>query len=262
MAVSAHPHVERQRWRLLSNLVRAADGPLAVLGLLWLVLIVVDLVHGLSPLLDRLSLIVWALFAFQFAAEFTIAPRKLVYLRHHWLAAASLAVPALRVARVARAVRVVRMARIARGSRMIRLLGSTNRVMGALRATMARRGFTYIVALSSAVLLAGAAGMESFERGVSPAFSSFGSSLWWTAMILTTMGSEAWPHTAAGRILCLLLSLYAFAVFGYITAMLATFFIDRDADDAHAAVAGAKALQRIEEELAAIHARLDDLARP
>lgn len=33
-------------------------------------------------------------------------------------------------------------------------------------------------------------------------------------MLLTTMGSEYWPQTAEGRILCLLLSVYAFAVFG------------------------------------------------
>jgi len=36
---------------------------------------------------------------------------------------------------------------------------------------------------------------------------------------------------------CFLLALYAFAVFGYVTATLATFFIDRDADSEEAKVA-------------------------
>ncbi len=40
-------------------------------------------------------------------------------------------------------------------------------------------------------------------------------------MIMTTMGS--WPQTPEGRVLCLLLAVYAFAVFGYVTAMLAAF---------------------------------------
>ena len=43
------------------------------------------------------------------------------------------------------------------------------------------------------------------------------------------MGSEYWPKTVEGQTLCLLLALYAFSVFGYVTAALASFFIDRDA---------------------------------
>lgn len=42
----------------------------------------------------------------------------------------------------------------------------------------------------------------------------FGSSLWWTAMLLTTMDSEYWPRTPEGRLIWLALSVYAFAVFG------------------------------------------------
>lgn len=49
-------------------------------------------------------------------------------------------------------------------------------------------------------------------------------------MIMTTMGSAYWPQTDAGRVLCLLLSLYAFAVFGYVTALLASFFVGRDVE--------------------------------
>jgi voltage-gated potassium channel len=48
-------------------------------------------------------------------------------------------------------------------------------------------------------------------------------------MLLTTMGSEHWPQSAEGRLVCLLLSVYAFAMFGYITATLASFFIGGDA---------------------------------
>lgn len=51
-------------------------------------------------------------------------------------------------------------------------------------------------------------------------------------MLLTTMGSEYWPQTAEGRILCLLLSVYAFAVFGYVTAAIADYFVDTDNRDA------------------------------
>jgi voltage-gated potassium channel len=101
------------------------------------------------------------------------------------------------------------------------------------------------------VAVSGGAGMFAFEREAGT-FDSYPEALWWTAMLLTTMGSERWPQTPEGRALCLLLSLYGFAVFGYITATLATWFIGADA----------KAKQRnaaVATELARIRARLDAL---
>ena len=44
---------------------------------------------------------------------------------------------------------------------------------------------------------------------------------------MTTMGSDYFPQTAEGRVLCFILAIYAFAVFGYVTATLATFFVGR-----------------------------------
>lgn len=54
------------------------------------------------------------------------------------------------------------------------------------------------------------------------------SALWWTGMIMTTMGSEYWPRTGEGRVLCMFLAIYAFAVFGYVAGTIATYFIGQD----------------------------------
>ena len=65
-------------------------------------------------------------------------------------------------------------------------------------------------------------------------------------MLLTSLGSEYWPQTAEGQSLCLLLGIYGFCVFGYITATLASYFVGNDAHK-DAPVAGAddvKALQK------------------
>ena len=59
-------------------------------------------------------------------------------------------------------------------------------------------------------------------------------------MVMTTMGSQYWPETVEGRVLCVFLALYAFAVFGYVTATLATFFVGRDAENEDAEPAGAR----------------------
>ncbi len=67
--------------------------------------------------------------------------------------------------------------------------------------------------------------MLAFEAAaeIEGGFTSYADALWWTAMLLTSMGSEFWPKSPEGRILCLLLAFYGFAVFGYITASFASF---------------------------------------
>ncbi|PYE52754.1 hypothetical protein DES52_11275 [Deinococcus yavapaiensis KR-236] len=46
--------------------------------------------------------------------------------------------------------------------------------------------------------------------------------------MLVTMGSDYFPRTAEGRASAWLLALYGFAVFGWITASVASFFVGRD----------------------------------
>jgi len=107
---------------------------------------------------------------------------------------------------------------------------------------------------AAGVTLAGAAGMYAFERSVpGGALTDYATSLWWTLMIITTMGSEYWPKTPDGRLLCLFLAVYAFTVFGYVTATLATFFIGSDARDENAGLRSELALLR--EELRAARER-------
>jgi voltage-gated potassium channel len=80
-------------------------------------------------------------------------------------------------------------------------------------------------------------------------------------MILTTMGSQYWPQTVEGRVLCVFLALYAFAVFGYVTATLATFFIGRDAENEEAELAGAQQLAALREEVIALREEIGELLR-
>ena len=79
-------------------------------------------------------------------------------------------------------------------------------------------------------------------------------------MIMTTMGSQYWPETLEGRLLCVFLALYAFGVFGYVTATLATFFVGRDADSGEAELAGARELTALREELIALRGEIRTLS--
>ena len=234
-----------------------------LLGFVWLGLLVLELTRGLSPPLVAASTIIWVLFIADFGLRLALAPDRWRYLRRNWLTVLSLIVPALRVLRVARAVRVLRLARAGRGIRLVKVVGSINRSMHALRRGMSRRGLGYIALLTLAVTLAGAAGMYAFERGVpGGSLGDYPTALWWTAMIMTTMGSDYWPVTTEGRLLCGLLALYAFTVFGYVTASLATFFIGRDAEDSETAIAGAAGLSALRAEIAALRREVRALRSP
>ncbi len=61
-----------------------------------------------------------------------------------------------------------------------------------------------MVGLTVIVTLIGAAGIYAFERQLSDGtgITDYGTALWWTAMVMTTMGSDYFPKTAEGRVLC------------------------------------------------------------
>lgn len=250
---------ERDRLELLEQLTEGLEKPMLVLAFIWLVLLVIDLTQGLNPFFSAINTVIWALFAVDFALKFLLAPRKLAFLRANWLTAISLAAPALRLFRI---VRVLRLASVARGARLVRVLGSLNRGLRAMRASMGRRGFGYVLTLSLLVIVVGAAGMYTFENPAEGGgLDSYADALWWTAMILMTTGSEYWPRTAEGRILCIALALYGFGVFGYITASLATFFIGRDAESRESEVAGERVLRDVQAEIRALRAEMEKRER-
>jgi hypothetical protein len=78
------------------------------------------------------------------------------------------------------------------------------------------------------------------------------------AMFMTTMGSACWPQTAEARLLCVLLALYSFTMFGYVTATLSSFFIDRDASRGDAAVASQRSIDALSEQIAALTAMIQE----
>ena len=259
---STNPRLDDERLELLARVERGLETPMLILGFVWLGLLVLEFTRGLGPALTRLGTAIWVVFILDFALRFVLAPRKLEYLRGNWLTALSLLVPALRVFRVVRALRVLRVARAARGATLVRVLGSINRSMRGLGRALGRRGTGYVAAITLVVLLGGAAGMLAFEGNVADpsGIHDFGTALWWTAMVLTTMGSAYFPKTAEGRMLCLVLALYGFTVFGYVTATLATFFVARDAEDDDGELAGANAVEALRREIVALRGEVRALA--
>jgi voltage-gated potassium channel len=253
--------LERERYELLQRLEDLLETPMLILAFVWLALLIGELIWGESPAFEIIGTSIWAIFILNFAVEFILAPRKGAYLKSNWLTVISLLVPALRIFRVFRVARLLRLTRVGRGLRLFRVISSLNRGMRALAANLRRRGFGYVIALTLLVVFAGAAGMYAFENEIPGGLNSYGEALWWTTMIMTTLGSQYWPQTFEGRVLCVFLALYAFAIFGYVTATLATFFVGRDAEDNEAELAGANELATLRQELNALRNEIRALSQ-
>ena len=258
MKESNRQWLNAERHELLQRVNDWLETPMVVLGFVWLGLLIQELAYGLTPFWERLGTAIWIVFILDFLLRFTLAPQKKAFLTQNWLTVISLFIPALRVFRIFRVLRVLR---VARGIRLVRVVGSLNRGMRALGASMSRRGFGYVLLLTLLMTLAGAAGMYAFERDApGTSLDSYGEAVWWTAMLMTTTGSEYWPKTPEGRALCMLLALYAFAVFGYVTATLATYFVGRDAESEEGEVAGAQAIRALTQEIRALREEVKRLS--
>ena len=220
------------------------EGPMVFLGFVWLLMLLVELLWGLTPALEILSITIWIIFIIDFLLKFIIAPAKWAFLKKNWLTAISLVVPAFRLFRI---TRLFRMFRGVRSLRLVKVVGSINRGMRGLAATMQRRGLKYVLILTLLVIFLGGAGMYTFEKD--HGLSSYGESVWWTAMLITSIASDYWPASGEGKTLCLLLSIYGFCVFGYITATLASFFVGRDAEEKDAPLAGSEDIKEVKKEL-------------
>lgn len=243
---------EQERWQVLTQLEDWLERPMLVLSFIWLSLVIIELIWTTSGVFELLGTIIWIIFILEFLLRFALAPRKVQFLRRNPITIIALIAPAFRF------LRALRMLRLARGLRLVRIVGTANRGVSALRKSFGRRGLGYVLATTVMVILLGAGGMLAFEPSteVNGGFTGYADALWWTAMLVSTMGSGFWPLTPEGRVLALLLSMYGLAVFGYITASFATFFIEQEAAAPDGDVGGAREIAALRADISALRAEL------
>lgn len=237
--------LDKERYQLLQRLDHMLELPMMVLGIIWLVLLVIELIWGLNDNLLVLVDVIWGIFILDFIVKFILAPKKINYLKKNILTLISLIVPALRLARFAQVLRLTR------GIRFVKVIGSMNRSLRVLHHTMQRRAVGYVVVVTAMVVFTGAAGMYALEKD-QPGFGNYWDSLWYTAMLTTSIGSQNWPVTAEGRMLSFILALYGLGILGYVSATLASLFIGQDAQNKKAPLAGAEQLEELHKQIKAL----------
>jgi voltage-gated potassium channel len=247
----------------LKTLHRKLERPMLLLSFVWFLIIITELVNGMSPLLQSLGTVLWALFVCYFGLRLAIVPNRVIFLKRNWLFLLAILVPMLRLVPHLQSYPLARAVTATFGMQVIWMFASADQGLRSLRRTMGRRGTGYALTFTVVVILAGAAGMLHFENN-SPdpqGIHSYPKALWWVAMQITNIGSGYQPVTLGGHVLCLGISIFAVAIFGYLTAVFAAMFIGRDMEDPKSEISNQKSILQLSGEIAQLRKVIEDVLK-
>lgn len=231
-----------RREALLDRIERATELPLMVLAFAMVPLLAAPLFWDLSPAAEAvtfaLDMLIWALFAADLAVKAAIAPRRLEYLRGHWLDVLVVLVP------FARPLRIVRI--VVYGSRAYR---------GAAR--LAHVDFLVVYAIGLVLIVATV--VMSVERGRDSPIESFPDALWWAVSTVTTVGyGDVVPVTDVGRAFAYVLMVGGIGIFGALTASFASILVRRGYPTGDAVAALVEEVRSMREEMERLRERLPE----
>jgi len=244
------------RWMRLAEWL---EWPVAFLALLIVPALVLE-EHATDPRLREAAYVtnwvVWIAFCVEFAIRWAAQPR-LRFLREAWFDLGVIAIsPPFLVPDALQGARSLRLVRALRLLRLLRASGVAAIGLRLSRHLFGRRKFHYTALVAVAVVLLGALGMFSVERGQNHAVVTFGDALWWSVVTATTVGyGDLSPVTTEGRFIAVMLMLTGIGVIGVFTATIASMFFEHDRHDPSADVH--ERLDHLERKLDVILDRLD-----
>ena len=241
---------------------KTLEMPMLVLSFVWLCVLIAELAYGVNPVISWLGNSIWFVFICYFSIRLETASNRAAYLKKNWFFVLAMLVSVLRFFPFLKNLLLVRALTATFGMQVLWIFASADLGMRSLRRALGRRGAGYALVLTLVVLFAGAAGMLHFERALDDpgSLSTYPRALWWTAMQMTNIGTAYSMKTPGGRILCLGISVYAAGMFGYLTAVFATFLIDRDVKAPLPEVAWQKSVQDLRKEVLQMRRLLEEVA--
>jgi voltage-gated potassium channel len=194
------------------------EWPLAIVAIIFLVVYSVQvLAHPSEPwkaAIDITLWVIWGVFGVDYVARLCLATDRLRWFGRHLFDFAIVALPILRPLRLLR---------------LVVLIAALQKVLGG-----AVRGRVVIYTASSAVLLlyAGSLATLEAEHGHSGKINNFGDALWWSICTVTTVGyGDESPVTSQGRLIAVLLMIGGIGLVGTVTATLASWIVQRVAQE-------------------------------
>jgi voltage-gated potassium channel len=236
----------------LKELLPKLERPMLCVSFVWFLVIVAELVGEKNPWLLDCGTALWILIAVYVGLRMSAAQDRTLFLKKNWLFVLAVLVSILRIVPFLQGLPLVRALTATFGLQVVWIFASADQGLRSMSRMMGRRGGGYALTLTAVVVLAGAAGMLHFESGVGgiEGIHSFPRALWWVSMQITNIGSGYQPMSRGGKALCLGISVYAAAMFGYLTAVFAALFIGHDAKDPKSEIPSQTSILRLSEEFA------------
>ena len=237
--------------------------PMLFASFAWLFVLIIELVYGTTSALSAFGTSIWIIFILYFGLRLALSTARKSFLRKNWIVVLAILVSVLRLIPFLQRFGEVRAVTATFGMQVVWIFASADQGMRSVRRALGRRGTGYALAFTFVVIFAGAAGMLHFEGGSNAPMGihTYPDALWWTAMQMTNIGTAYSPETGGGRVLCLGVSVYAAGMFGYLTALFATFLIDRTSKTPPIEnVALNQSLQEVKEEIVQLRRLIADAA--
>jgi len=197
---------------------QAVDWPLTIAALVFLVAYSISVIGSVdvstAALLRIVILVSWALFPVSYLVDLVLADHAWQWARRHPVNLLFVLLPLLRPLRLLRV--------LARSSLFQRSAGTAFRARVLVYLAGTAVLVTYIAALAV---------LEAERSDPNANITSFGDSLWWAAVTITTVGyGDFTPLTIRGRAIATALMLGGVAVLGVLTATLSSWIVQRVAD--------------------------------
>ena len=202
-----------ERWE------KTAEWPLAAIAVVFLTSYSIDVLaqpHGLAAhLVWTVGAVSYLVFAIDYVARLSLAPRRWRWFVRHLFDLAIVTLPLLRPLRLLR---------------LVILIAALNRAVGD-----AIRGRVILYTASGAALLiyvAALAVLEAERHAPHAQIKTFGDAVWWAIATVTTIGyGDLAPVTPTGRVVAVLLMIGGISLIGAVTATLASWLIQRVAEE-------------------------------
>jgi voltage-gated potassium channel len=207
------PRIELDAWE------RRTEWPLASVAFMFLVAYAVDVLAEPKGAADfavgAVTAVSWLIFAIDYTIKLSLATDRWRWFYRHLFDLLIVLLPLLRPLRLVRLVILITVLQRAAGT--------------------AIRGRVAIYTVSAAVLLvlvASLAVLESERYAPGAKITDFGEALWWSITTITTVGyGDITPVTSTGRVIAVLLMIGGISLVGSITATLASWIVQRVADE-------------------------------
>jgi len=176
------------------------------------------------PQLDRLNLMLTALFAVELLLRFAAHPVKKRFFREYWVDILAI-LPLLRVFRTFRALRLLRLLRL------FRLFGLAHRLASHFPSIIRRGATEYMVVggLLAMTVLFGSGAMLALEGAArNDQIDTFGEAFWFSLYSLFAGEPVAGaPQTTGGRLVTALIMFMGLTIFAMFTGTVSAFMVDR-----------------------------------